>query len=148
MRSVAEFGGDGARDQPQGIVPARMDVGSWLRVPAMGAIFSRNFSHDAIHRFEILRHAAGQADLRDADAGDHPTDVAGGEFAVEEAVEAVGGGEREAGEFVLHAEQELLVLAKGERLSDVRVGAVGADQITGVAEAIETIAWRGFWRHP
>ena len=134
----------GRTTPPQGIVPARMDVGSWPRRARDGCDLFEKFFHDALHGFGVARHAASQADLRDADAGDHPTDVAGGEFAVEEAVEAVGGGEREAGEFVLHAEQELLVLAKGERLSDVRVGTVGADQITGVAEAFEMVAGADF----
>ena len=59
-------------------------------------------------------------------------------------MEAIGSGEREAGEFVFHAEQKLLVLAEGKRLSDVRVGAVGADEIASVAEPFETIAGADF----
>ena len=55
--------------------------------------FVEKLFHDAFHGFRIARHAAGQANLRDAHAGDHPTDVAGGEFAVEEAVQAVVVGE-------------------------------------------------------
>ena len=86
------FGGDGSHDSAAGD-RAGADR-RWFVTADVGDgrdLFEKLF-HDAFHRFGIARHAAGQADLRDADAGDHPTDVAGGEFAVEEAVEAIGGG--------------------------------------------------------
>ncbi len=115
------------------------------------------------------RHAAGEADLRDADAGDHPADVAGGELAVEEAVEAVVGcgvmrpthnrvtrpthngvmkttQNSMAGEFVFHAVEEFSILPERERLGDLRVGAVGADQVARVADAGEFVAAAGFGR--
>lgn len=89
--------------------------------------FVEKLFHDAFHNVWIAGHPAGEADLGDADAGDHPADVAGGETAVEEAVEAVVGGEREAGEFVLDAEQEFAILAEGERFGNLPCwGSVGA----------------------
>ncbi len=106
--------------------------------------FVEKFFHDTFHGFRIARHAAGQANLRDAHAGHHPTDVAGGEFAVEEAVQAVIICEGYCGEFVLHAEQEFLILPEREGLGHLRVWSVGPDQITGVAQAVEMIAVAGF----
>ncbi len=97
------FGGDGSHDAAAGDC-AGSDRGWFVAAGGRdGCDLLEKLFHDALHGFGIARHAAGQADLRDADAGDHPADVAGGEFAVEEAVEAVGG-EREVGKFVFHAE--------------------------------------------
>jgi len=120
-------------------MPARMPLGR-----------SRAFPDQRRETIEQPHHVgrvaqgvpARDAELQRADALERPADVAGGQTAVDEAVQRVGVVQPGAGKFELDAGEEFPVAAQPAKARDLRVRAVGADQVAGAKRPVDDPAGR------
>src|SRR5436190_4910779 len=127
------------RTPPHGIMPARMPLGR-----------SRAFPDQRRETIEQPHHVgrvaqgvpARDAELQRADALERPADVAGGQTAVDEAVQRVGVVQPGAGKFELDAGEEFAVAAQSAEAGDLRVRAVGADEVAGSKRPVDDPAGR------